>query len=453
MKPNGFRIRSVIGFAAVALAWPAHAQPRAVDAGSKSPPPVATQPPTTQPPPTTEPALSFNEAYGRILERNLDVQTQQVNVQEFRARELGRVGAFTPTLKAQASELQQNDQDSYPFQGKQSAQLALNANLFRSGTDFAALKAANRDVDASEESLRDQKLKAEDDAATALITFIRVTRTRELIEQIVGIKQESLKIAKERYAKGLLAQQEVDKVQIDLDNSRARLIDADTNLAQARAAVSQRMGAYQSINLDWPWKSAIVVGPRPEAIEFKLENRPDYKAALQTLEAEDWRRHASRSLLLPSLDLSAGYGSFDLSQAGRRDWSALLTLTIPLFDGFQGWSAARLQNLVKQQAEIAREQVTRNAGAEIETYRVAFTEARESATAREKTAEITQKLFTDNLQRFRLGRASADELSIDQSRLLEAEILEVDGWANAHLSFEHLCHSLGRSMSADGVCR
>ena len=104
------------------------------------------------------------------------------------------------------------------------------------------------------------------------------------------------------------------------------------------------------------------------------------------------------------------------------------------------------------QAEITREAITRNAGAEIESYKVAFTQARESAAAREKTAQLTQSLFTDNLQRFRLGRASANELAIDQQRLLETEILEVEGWTTVHLSFVRLCHALGRTMRADGSC-
>jgi|GEM_PF-2635996 len=397
------------------------------------------------------PALSFEEAYERILGRNLEVQSQQLTVETFRAKKLGRVGAFTPSLSVVGQETKNNTSD--PFLTRDSAAVTLGANLFRSGTDFAALKAANRDIDASEESLKNEKLKAEDDAATTLINFIARTRERELISQIVQLKQESVKIAHERYAKGLLPQQEVDKTQIDLDNSKARLIDADVNLATARAAVSSRLGAFQNVNLDWPWKGAIVSGPRPEALDFKLENRPDFRAQVQTLEAESWRRHASRSLLLPSLDLTASYGNLDLSNRDRRDWSALLTLTIPLFEQFQGYSAARQQTLAKQQAEIAREMIVRNAGAEVESYRTNFAEARESAVARERTSKLTQRLFSDNLQRFRLGRASANELALDQSRLLEAEILEVEGWSGAHLSFVKLCHALGHNVTAGGSCQ
>ena len=413
---------------------------------------VALEPVQTDPAPNTTPALSFNEAYERILGRNLQVQSQQLNVESNQAKKLARVGAFTPSLALVGQETKASTTD--PLLTRDQANVTLSANLFRSGSDFAALKAANRDIDASKENLQNVKLSAEDDAATTLITFIARTRQRELISQIVTLSQESFKIAKERYTKGLIPQQEVDKVQIDLNNSQARLIDADVLVAAARAAVSARIGAFQNVNLDWPWKSAIVSGPRSEALEFKLENRPDFRASLQMLEAEGWRRHASRSLLLPSLDFAASYGNADIAaDRNRRDWAAYLTLTIPIFEQFQGYSAARLQTLAKQQAEIARESVIRNAGQEVESYKVGFTVARESAVARERTSKLTQRLFTDNLQRFRLGRANANEIAFDQSRLLEAEILEVEGWSSAHLSFLKLCHALGHSMTANGSCQ
>jgi outer membrane protein TolC len=405
------------------------------------------------PAPNTAPALSFSEAYERMLDRNLDVQSQQLNVEIYNAKKLARVGAFTPQINLVANETQQTTSDIYPFQAQPSAAITGSANLFRSGTDFAALRGASNDIEASRENLQNEKLKAEDDAVLTLIEFIKRTRESELISQIVKLKEESVKIARERYSRGLLAQQEVDKTQIDLDNSQARLVDANVALAAARANVSSRLGAFQNVNLDWPWKGLIISGSRPEGLEFKLENRPDFRASLQTLEAEGWRRHAARAFLLPSLDLTASYGSADLSDRGRHDWSAALILKIPLFEQFAGYSAARLQTLVKNQAEIAREVVTRNAGIEVESYRRGFSEARESAVAREKTSKLTQRLFTDNLQRFRLGRASANELTFDQNRLLEAQILEVEGWAGAHLSFVRLCHALGHRVTPAGVCQ
>lgn len=400
--------------------------------------------------------LAFSEAYELIQKRNLNVGTQRLNVEIAQAKKLSAVGAFTPSLNLVASDDQAHGtwaRAAGSPEDLRSARLAVSANLFRSGTDFAALKAANRAVEASEESLGDQRLKAEDDAATTLFTLISRTAEREFVSQIVGLKTESVKIARERFNHGLLPQQEVDKTQIDLDNAQARLIDAEVALSEARAAVNARLGSAQAIRLEWPWKTTIVSDRRPDVDPFKFENRPDYRSALKTLEAQEWLRHASRAALLPSLDVNASYGNFDLSQADRRDWTLGLTLTVPIFEKFVGWSEARIQSLAAQQAEIERERVARTANAEVESFTVGYRAARESAVAREKTSKLTSRLYNDNLQRFRLGRASANDLSLDQNRLLEAQILEVQGWTAAHLSLVRLCHALGRSIRADGVCQ
>ena len=401
------------------------------------------------------PQIGFGEAYEKIQKRNLAAGNQALNVEIASERKLARVGAFTPSLSLVGSSNQQSgtfNQAATTSSNVRSLTVNVGANIFRSGSDFAALKGANRDIDASEASLDDQRLKAEDDAATALLTLISRSREREFIAQIVGLNTESLKIARERFNHGLLPQQEVDKTQIDLDNAQARLINADVALADARAEVSARLGSIQNLNLEWPWREQIASGPRPDASSFKLDFRPDYRSALFTLEAEDWRKHAARANLLPSLDFNAGAGSFDLSQ-DRRDWSAGLTLTIPIFEKFVGWSQARIQSLTAQQAEINRELIARTANAEIESLTVGYRAARESAIARERTSKLTSRIYGDSLQRFRMGRTSANDLSVDQNRLLETQILEVQGWTNAHLSLARLCHSLGQSVLANGSCR
>ncbi len=54
--------------------------------------------------------------------------------------------------------------------------------------------------------------------------------------------------------------------------------------------------------------------------------------------------------------------------------------------------------------------------------------------------------------RFRLGRTTVNDLALDQNRLLQAELLSVEGWENAHLSFVRLCHALGSHVGARGEC-
>jgi outer membrane protein TolC len=157
--------------------------------------------------------------------------------------------------------------------------------------------------------------------------------------------------------------------------------------------------------------------------------------------------------LLPSVDLSGSYGNFDLDQGPRHDWATTLTLTIPLFEKFQGWSGYKVAALAETESEISRESIQRDAPAEFESLKRSFIAARESALLREKTALMSENLFSDALKRFQLGRSTVNDLAIEQKRLLDSQLLEVQGWADAHRDLARVCHALGRFIDAAGDCR
>lgn len=395
-------------------------------------------------------SVDFETAYRKLVERDLDVRTRELEVESARARRLRQYGTFLPSLELQASEIRAGEPPTDP---RRAGALVASANLFRSGSDHAGVKASSRDVSASEENLLASKQKAEQSAVETLMEYVASRRRREITEKIVSLRTESLKVARERYAKGILPLQDVDKVSIDLENSRARLSDAEAEEAAARAALTAAFGSAVDVSVEWPWRARLASNEKLEDTSFDIQKLPAYRASLLGVEAENLRRHQARASLLPSLDVSASYGNENLSQPDRRDWSATVTLSIPLFEKFQGWSATRIQNAAYETALVRRESVVRTAQAEVESFKRSFKAARESALVRERTAKVSEKLYNDNQQRFRLGRASVNDLAIDQDRLLQSQLLEVEGWSKAHTSLVRLCHALGGFVSASGACQ
>lgn len=399
--------------------------------------------------PTSRNTLDFQAAYSKLVERDLTVKTSELDVDTARARRLRQVGTFLPSLSLEASETRTGEPATDP---RRSGALVASANLFRAGADYAGVKASRRDVSSSEEALLSQKQKAEETAVETIMEYIASRRRREITEKIVAIRADSLKVAKERYAKGILPQQEVDKISIDLENSRARLTDAEVDEVSARASMAAALGNANDISTEWPWRLRLSNDEKLEDEVFSIQKLPKYRASLLEVEAEEYRRHQARATLLPSIDVSASYGNENFAQPDRRDWSASITLSIPLFEKLQGWSATRLQRAAYETALVKREAIVRAAQADAESLKRSFRAARESALARERTAKISERLYNDNQQRFRLGRASVNDLAIDQDRLLQSQLLEIEGWSKAHLSLVRLCHALGGFVAASGNC-
>ena len=126
----------------------------------------------------------------------------------------------------------------------------------------------------------------------------------------------------------------------------------------------------------------------------------------------------------------------------------MVTLTVPLFDGLTNYSSAKAQAYVRSASETRVEKVQRDAKSQWQASQVNFQTAFDTAFAREETLEISKKLYADNLRRFESGRISANELSIDRTRMNTAELLAVQGWAALHIQFASLCHSLGYRVSS-----
>ena len=394
-------------------------------------------------------SIGFSEAYSEILNRNLRIETQRLNVLTYEQRKNLQVGAFLPSLSAQAVDTQGSQ--LLPGVSNYSATLVASINLFRTGGDAAGWQAANRDIASSREKLRSERQGSEDDAILALTNVIAKSLITKIENQFVSIREDSVRIARERFQRGLLAQQEVNKVIVELENARARLADAAATEADARALLKSLLG-HDSISLNWPWRGVLTHQTPIEEAPFDLDLRPDWRASRLTVEAERLRRRQSFSNLLPSLNLNASYGSFDLSMPDRRDWSGVLTLSVPLFDGFVSLTGYKLQSLTEQLAEVNSEIIRRTAPPAVESLRKAYKLAKDSAIDREKTAQVAERLYADNFQRFRLGRVNANDLTLDQDRLLQSQLLEINGWLNAYSAYTRLCHGLGRYVDVNGSC-
>jgi outer membrane protein TolC len=395
-----------------------------------------------------EKPFSFKDAWTSILDRSLRLKSQQLSVEIASQRRLEKVGGFLPSLSLKGAETRSGD----PFVGpRRSAEIDVDVNVFRSGRDLALTSAASKDLESAQNRFQSERQAVELQAAESLVHVIARTQQKKIVENIVKLKSESLRVARERFDRGLLPLQEVDKVAIELENSRARLIDAETNEAEARGQLRALLG-HDAVEVLWPWKDALSKGQRLEETVFDLQARPDWKSAQATIEAEASRKRAALSRFFPSLDFTFSYGNADLSRPERRDWAAIATFSIPLFDGLSSYTGYQTQSLTLQAAQIQAEIVKRDAPVEMESLRQSHRAARDSALVREKTAKLSEKLFDDNFQRFRLGRTTVNELAIDQNRLFETELLAVEGWSNAHLTFVRLCHALGKSVSPSGQC-
>jgi outer membrane protein TolC len=403
-------------------------------------------------------AMSFNDAINEIMHRSTDILAQRDQLLETRATNITARTAFLPNLGVQLNRYAVQDNSLGQRQDRDSINLAAKLNLFRFGADVKGWEAANSDEDSQTLKLEATVLATEQLAVQGLVNEIQGLLETEVLTSIVKKEQELLNIGSERYKRGLLPQQEVDKIQIDMENASSRLADTQVKEAVARANLVSLLG-HDRIRAVWPWmdrfrnmSSDAKFLKSLEGSEEDLSRRPDVKSALSNSQAQSDRASQRVRQALPTLDSSFVYSSYGLIVQPAGDpldpiWTAQLTISIPLFDQLTAYSAAKVQYYEEQKADVALELARRSAMADWSSAKSTFSTALTTALAREKTVQISRKLYSDSRSRFRLGRIDANDLSLDESRLSDSELLATAGWAQVHLALTQLCHSRGLSLS------
>jgi outer membrane protein TolC len=121
-------------------------------------------------------------------------------------------------------------------------------------------------------------------------------------------------------------------------------------------------------------------------------------------------------------------------------------LSLSIFDGFRDYSAYKVQYETYAAADLRHRQLMIDSESQWKAAKERFAIALNTALAREKTLAISRRIYDANEQRFRMGRASANDLAVDHTRLVESQLLAIQGWSAVHVGFSQLCHALGRTV-------
>ena len=197
--------------------------------------------------------LSFKEALEAILSRSTAISIQEAEVRETEYNNLTTRTSLLPSVTYSYSELT-NKQDAGTRTNSQRSGLDASWNLFRFGADAASWKSAIYEERSEEHTLSSVRLDIELEAIRALTNFIGQSAQVEVAKKIFELNTNSHKIARQRFKKGLLPKQEVDKVFIDVENARARWQDARIRLENARADLVVLLG-HDRLHSSWPWQT------------------------------------------------------------------------------------------------------------------------------------------------------------------------------------------------------
>lgn len=339
------------------------------------------------------------------------------------------------------------------------AALTFNQTLFQGGKVGAGIAGAHAYEQAARAQLDETRRDVTYRVSQAYLNALYAERIVDITEASQVQVNDQLHRVSLNHQVGSSADYDLLRAQVEAANQEPLVIAArnsrDITLLEVRRLVN--IPADQPVEL----ASGLLVTPADSlprvdsvALDLDAAGRAAIEAARATVE---FRRQAVRVYhgdYYPSLKLSSSYGgqaypvgTFPSSIGDfRRDWSASLVLSMPLFDGFKTRGAVEQAQAELSRAEAQLSQTRASVAIEIEQARAEIARAQALVAARHVTvgqAERAQHLAS---VRYANGIATALEVSDARLALEQASVNEAQATRDYLLALAALERALGHPV-------
>jgi outer membrane protein len=333
--------------------------------------------------------------------------------------------------------------------GRGASDLSVRQLLSDGGKTRAAIAGASYDLSAE----RKDAIRTWQERAYAVKeSFFSLLRSREdaaVAVETVSLYENQLEQARAFYKAGSSAKIDVTAAEVNLSQARLELAKARSAASVSVAALEDAVGTRlpdRNAALEVPPEASLAIPSLEGAIGEALSNRPDLSAGEDRILSARETLKATAKGLNPSLSLGGGWGFSDSSSGWSDEWTASLSLSVPLYDG--GATAARTE-ASRADLEITRsgqEKQRNSVRLEVETALLEL----ETASGQVRTAETALGQAEENLKlaqgRYRVGVGTSLEVTDAAEKYSSARKALVQARYDRQVAAAALGKALGRPV-------
>ncbi len=272
-------------------------------------------------------------------------------------------------------------------------------------------------------------------AANAYIQIRTLEKRIAIARENVETQEESLKIAEARYQYGTASQLDVEQAKTVLHNTEASIPPLETQLRQAKDALSVLLGLPPSHLADeLAGSSDIPVSPTEVIVGIPadlLRRRPDIRSAELQAAAQCAQIGVAKAELYPAFSLSGNFGflSSDVGKFKLSDmfeWKSRTSQAGPsvqwnILNYGQITNNVRVQDARFQELLMAYQSAVLTAQQEVEDNLIAFLKAQEQAGSLAKSATAARGALDLAVRQYREGIVDFTTVLVAQQSLLSVQ--------------------------------
>lgn len=329
--------------------------------------------------------------------------------------------------------------------------LQFNQPLFTINTLKLGFEEANLNYERASGQIRRTELDVIYLVTQAFYNLYGATRALEIAREEVKQQEEAYNLASKKFAAGLIPEVEALQTEVDLAQSRNRLLSAESALQRQQDILKQTIGVplaenvvvqtrveFKSFSIDLAKATAYGLANRSEIRERAIERR------LQEIEMKRIdARSEFKAELFASYDLTGVSNDFepyskDTGELLRDSWNDLnkrpknrgvvFSVSMPLWDsGVNGAEVASARARLDQTVlNFENERIT--VEREIKDVVARVREAENRLAVLEKSQKLAERSHEISLARFDNGDITAQELALDRNRLTQARSAYLDAY-------------------------
>ncbi len=403
-------------------------------------------------------AETLQEAIALAYRTNPSLLAQRANQRALDESIVQARAGLRPSLSVTVSGDYVRDYSDAPFgnpdSDSASASIGLSQTLWSGGRIGHGISAAEADILAGRENLRDVEQAVLASVIQAYADVIRDMEVLRIRQANLSVLQRQLEEASARFEVGEITR-------TDVAQSEARLAQSEADLANAQAQLSTSRAAYAAVVGQAPGDLApmpVLPGVPADfdsALDVALQDNPGIRAAAWTLRAAEAGVAAARAEYMPSLRAQASYGGsnddFDRfgDIADNTRLTAGATLSVPLFTG--GLNASRVAQALERAnaAQINVEGERRETLRAVSSAYAQSISARSTLQAGEEAVRAATVAAEGVRQEAQVGLRTTLDVLNQELELRNAEVTLASARRNEYVAQANLLAAMGRLEGPD----
>jgi outer membrane protein, multidrug efflux system len=391
----------------------------------------------------------------RAVANNLDLRQAQARVREARARRGVKQADLAPTVDATGSVTRSRN--------SQGAGGGIQSELYMAGFDSSweldlfggkrrSVEAAEADLEASEEDLRDVLVSLLAEVATNYVDVRSYQARLAIAEANREAQEETYRIALDRSNAGSTSGLAAEQAKYNLESTRAQIPTFHIGLEHGKIRLAVLIGENPgAIDADLEERKPIPTMPAEVAVGVpadSLRRRPDVRRAERQLAAETARIGVATADLYPKLSLTGSIGIESLSAGSliRADsyfYQLGPTLQWRIFDAGRIRQNIAVEDAVTEQKLLAYQSVVLTALQEVEDGMVAYAQEQVRRESLKAAVNAAQHAVDISRDQFEAGLTDFQNVLDAQRSLLSFQEQLAESDAAVTIDLIRLYKSLG----------